>query len=140
MTAEEWQTANSQYLSASLAWLRLRMQQLAQPEAGPAIAPFPEVVGTSPSQSTLFKRLFGGQAAGDIANSTEKPMLLLEDHGVSLEEEISQAQAERMSIAAQMQPAPALALLGQQLGLSAFEQDILLLCAAPELDTRAAAV
>ena len=53
---------------------------------------------------------------------------------------VSQAQAERSSTAAQMQPAPALVLLGQQLGLSSFEQDILLLCAAPELDMRVASL
>ena len=41
MTAEAWQAANSQYLSASLAWLRLRLQKLAQPEdmPMPTIAP-----------------------------------------------------------------------------------------------------
>ena len=59
---------------------------------------------------------------------------------MSLEEQISQAQAERSSTAAQMQPAPALVLLGQQLGLSSFEQDVLLLCAAPELDMRVASL
>ena len=59
---------------------------------------------------------------------------------MSLAEQISQAQAERLASAEQMQPAPALVLLGQQLGLSSFEQDILLLCAAPELDMRVASL
>ena len=147
MTAEAWQAANSHYLSASLAWLRLRLQKLAQPEAMLTIAPPAEIVvltevpAGAPAQSTVLRRLFGGQAAGNHTNSTEAPLpLLLEEHGMSLEEQISQAQAERLAIAAQMQPAPALVLLGQQLGLSSFEQDILLLCAAPELDMRVASL
>ncbi len=149
MTAEAWQAANSQYLSASLAWLRLRLQKLAQPEdmPMPTIAPPAEIVvpaevpASAPAQPTVLKRLFGGQTAGNPANSTEAPMpLLLEEHRMSLEEQISQAQAERLASAAQMQPAPALVLLGQQLGLSSFEQDILLLCAAPELDMRVASL
>ena len=40
--------------------------------------------------------------------------------------------------AASLEPPPALVLLGRQLGLSVFERDILLLCAALELDTRVA--
>ena len=87
MTAEEWQAANSQYLSVSLAWLRLRLQKLAQPDAMPTIAPPAEIVITTeaptaaPAQSTVLKRLFGGQAAGNHASSVEAPMpLLLEEH------------------------------------------------------------
>src|SRR5262245_5115620 len=39
-----------------------------------------------------------------------------------------------------MQPPPALVLLGQQLGLARYEQELLLLCVALELDTRIAAL
>lgn len=49
--------------------------------------------------------------------------------------EIDQA-AELMQAAAQIDPPPALLNLSRQLGLSPFEQDTLLLCAALELDTR----
>src|SRR5205085_5551212 len=38
------------------------------------------------------------------------------------------------------QPAPALAVLAQRLGLSRFERDVLLLCAGTALDTRVAAL
>jgi hypothetical protein len=48
-------------------------------------------------------------------------------------EQLTQAEAT-MQAAAATQPPPALILLGQQLRLSAFEQDILLFCIAPELD------
>jgi len=46
--------------------------------------------------------------------------------------------AERMAEAAQIDPPPALHILGQRLGLTQFEREILLLCAAVELDTRIA--
>ncbi|MBD2080935.1 ATP-binding protein [Leptolyngbya sp. FACHB-17] len=45
-------------------------------------------------------------------------------------------QAEQaLATAAQMQPPPALMILSERFGLSPFEQNILLLCIAPELDT-----
>ena len=44
--------------------------------------------------------------------------------------------ARAMAKAAKVDPPPALVILGQRLGLSQFEQEILLLCAAMELDTR----
>jgi hypothetical protein len=46
--------------------------------------------------------------------------------------------ARRMAEAAEIDPPPALYILGQRLGLSQFEREILLLCAAVELDTRIA--
>lgn len=145
MNVEEWQDANGRYLSASLEWLRLRLQRLAQPEGAPAGAPPVEYVHSidAPASAppTGFRRLFGVQPAGNHTSSAgASASLLLDQSRLSLEGQIDAAQADRSSIAAQMQPPPALVLLGQQLGLSAFEQDILLLCAAPELDMRIAAL
>ncbi len=60
---------------------------------------------------------------------------LLEERSGSLGAQVAQAAQER-SVAAQTQPPPALLMLGAQLGLAPFEQEILLLCAALELDTR----
>ena len=92
MNAAEWQTRNSYYLSASLAWLRLRLERLAAESISPTAKP--------PS-----------------------------------DEQMTQAEQARAE-AAQFDPPPALLLLGRRLDLSPFEQDILLLCAAMELDTR----
>ena len=50
------------------------------------------------------------------------------------EAEISQAAAAVIKIEA-AEPPPALAILGRRFGLSRFEQEVLLLCAAMELDT-----
>ncbi len=44
--------------------------------------------------------------------------------------------ADAMAAAAKTDPPPALVILGRRLGLSLFEQNILLLCAAMEFDTR----
>lgn len=92
MNAAEWQARNSQYLAASLAWLRLRLERLVHES-----------------------RSAGSETLSD--------------------EPILQAERER-SDAAQFDPPPALVLLSQQFGLSSFEQNILLLCTAMELDTR----
>jgi hypothetical protein len=45
------------------------------------------------------------------------------------------ALARQMALAARMQPPPALIIAGQRLGMTRFEQEVLLLCAAVELDT-----
>jgi hypothetical protein len=50
------------------------------------------------------------------------------------------ATAAAMAAAEAADPPPALVLLGQRLGLSRFEREVLLLCAAMELDTRTAAL
>ena len=90
-----WLELNNAFLFAALAWLRLRLTELAS-----------ERVHVSPN----------GQQVKHSA-------------------EIDQA-AALMHAAAQIDPPPALLTLSRQLGLSPFEQDIVLLCAATELDTR----
>ena len=50
------------------------------------------------------------------------------------------AESEMSEIAASASPAPALLTLAQSLGLSAFERNVLLLCAATDLDTSVAAL
>jgi len=56
----------------------------------------------------------------------------------SVDEELDRAIAEMAELAAGMEPPPALAILATRFGLSRFEEEILLLCAAMELDTRIA--
>jgi hypothetical protein len=56
----------------------------------------------------------------------------------SVDEELDRAIADMAQLAAGMEPPPALAILASRLGLSRFEEEILLLCAAMELDTRIA--
>jgi hypothetical protein len=91
MNSDEWQDRNSQYLAASLAWLRLRLQRLAAQSHSPA--------------SELVS-----------------------------DEQMAQPERARAA-AARFDPPPALRMLSRQLGLSSFEENVLLLCAAVELDT-----
>lgn len=60
--------------------------------------------------------------------------------GPPTQDQIAAAQRMRDARMADMQPAPALHLLAQRLGLSDFERDLLLLCAAMEIDTGMAAL
>ena len=92
MNAAEWQTKNSRYLAASLAWLRLRLEWLAAENHVPGAGPVTD-------------------------------------------EQLTQSEQARVE-AAEFDPPPALSLLSLKLDLSPFEQNILLLCAAMELDTR----
>jgi hypothetical protein len=136
MTAEQWQADNGRYLAASLRWLRLRLERLAPDEPLPLqpIAPAAALAPAPASQPRLFHRLFAGSPGNHVARDVP---LLPEGNPPSLDDQIEQAQAERDAIAAGMQPTPALLTLARQMGLSGFEQDVTLLCAAMELDTRA---
>jgi hypothetical protein len=90
-----WQAGNERYLTAALAWLRLRLAR--------------QIERTQESSAAL----------PDV--------------------EVAQA-TSALAAAEAMEPPPALVILSQQFALSRFEQQVLLLCAAMELDTRVAAL
>jgi hypothetical protein len=96
-----WLDLNEQYLAASLALLRLRLQRHA---------------------------LSFGQA-GDEAHGRERQAVTDED--------IARARAA-VEAAEAADPPPAAVILSRRLGMSGFEREILILCAAMELDTRTA--
>ncbi len=115
----QWQENNDRYLSAALAWLRLRL-------AGEAKTSAPEQPEDTPKdeQPTGWfsgrKRPAGGAPPVKVKTTDSE----------------TEKAARAMADAAKVDPPPALVILGQRLGLSRFEQDILLLCSAMELDTR----
>ncbi len=124
---EQWLRRNDKYLSDALNWLRLRLRRLAgvsetsrQPGAPAAV----------PARRVIFKREEQPKAP---------PPPLPPAAGVPTEKEIAAA-AAAMDKAADTDPAPALLLLSRRFGLSPFEQQALLLCAALELDTSIAAL
>lgn len=129
MNAESWLEANNRYLAASLQWLRLQLWRLAPAELPMAAEPSPPV-----AKPCWFRRLKGGHPVP----ASEFP-LLPDSKRPTLEEQIEQAAAEREA-AAEIDPPPALILLAQRFGLSDFERDTLLLCAAMELDPGLAAL
>jgi hypothetical protein len=129
----DWQSGNDNYLTAALAWLRLRLERLGQMDAVQTVLPF---AASSTSEETkqeerAWVRRFFGMAA--LKPSTE-PILALPPQD-AIDEQISEA-AAAMQDAEDLDPPPALIILCQRFGLSLFERDLLLLCAAPELDTR----
>ncbi len=108
-----WQENNARYLSMVLARLRERLER----EAGKHR---PEHNGDGQKPKSRFG-LFGG-------NLKENP------------KELAPPSENLLDAGVEMTPPPALAILAQHLGLSRFEQEILLLCAAMELDTGFAAL
>jgi hypothetical protein len=147
---------NNRYLAASLRWVRLCLERLVPPENPPADEP-PGAGRTGPTgpadaagstqpapaqpvpvaqpPAPRHRRRWGRSAPQPVA--ALPPALLpppAPEARPSIEEQIRKAAAERET-AAKVDPEPALVLLARRFGLSAFERDILLLCAAMELDT-----
>jgi hypothetical protein len=140
--AETWQKGNEEYLAAALAWLRLRLlRHEAQESHAPvlphtAAAPSPmEEERTSPS-STPQRRRFLWRHQPPQPPSPAPPLLPPAPVETVTEEQVAEA-AEAMERAAEaIEPPPALLILAERFDLSRFERDVLLLCAAMELDTR----
>lgn len=115
----DWQADNNRYLAAALEWVRLRLTRLARGEPAPAPVTLPA------KSASWVARLFNSESESSAGASPSPD---------ALADRLARAAAEMDQAELQMQPPPALALLGQQLGLSRFERDIVLLCAAMELE------
>ncbi|MEL6940835.1 MAG: ATP-binding protein [Cyanobacteria bacterium J06598_1] len=106
--ATDWHGQNEAYLLAAIAWLRLKLlQQIDRVRAN----------ATPPTERRRF------QKAPPTPSSTVSEPTLKEA-------------AEKRAAAAKTDPPSALAQLTQLFDLSDFEQNVLLLCAAVELDTQ----
>jgi hypothetical protein len=123
-----WQQGNARYLSEAVAWLRARLERRAAQE--------PVSMTLTPSQPKEEPRSFWQQLvrrppaeAGSISSLVPAPRT--PNAGGQPE----RTSADLVVATSQMDPPPALVILGQRLGLSQFEREILLLCAAMELDT-----
>ncbi len=126
----DWQKANARYLSAAMAWLRACLEQFsAQPESPSTIALPPLPV--SEGRKSVWRHFLGGSPAELPA----KPTLLLAGAGIHADQRVAQAAEAMQAAANEMHPPPALLILTQRLGLSQFEQQLLLLCLGMELDT-----
>jgi len=128
-----WQKNNEEYLAKALVWLRLCLKR--QAEQGQVAQSVPSPVQESASLS--LKQRFLGRSP-DTSVST-LPALPPGAPEVVTDEQVAQA-AAAMNDAELLEPPPALVILSQRLGLSLFEQQVLLLCAAIELDTRIASL
>ncbi|GJD15061.1 AAA ATPase central domain protein [Rivularia sp. IAM M-261] len=112
---EQWQHNNEQYLSKALTWLRLCLKRQVQ-----KVEQEKEICIESPTKHRFLGRNL-------------LPALPPADNVIT-DEKIAAA-AREMSRAESLSPPPAMVILSQRLGLSSFEQKVLLLCAAIELDT-----
>jgi hypothetical protein len=137
---DRWHKGNEEYLAAALQWLRLRLLRQGGQEK-PAL-----ILNTSsqePEPAAAPKRRFHWrqQTASSATGPTTSPQLQLPPAQLDIvtDEQVAEA-ASAMAAAEQVEPPPALLILAERFGLSRFERDVLLLCAAMELDTRMAAL
>jgi len=127
---EQWQQANTEYLAAAVAWLRLCLvHRASQHRLPPMSSP---VTASAPEGHSSFWDRFRHKPASALPYNPR--LLLTQGREISEDEHVAQAAAHVTSLESQASP-PALVALCQRLGLSRFEQEILLLCAAMELDT-----
>jgi len=140
----QWLGANDEYLAGALADIRARLQRAAEGQGGAIVAtpaqdasvrraaPVPEpvarmpaIVPVAPRHASWLSRMFGHHAdAPVLAQAPAREVIPPEEAPPAGETKPSPSHT------------PALQLLAQRLGLSAFERDLLLLCIGMELDTR----
>lgn len=138
-----WEKSNDEYLSAALAWLRLRLERFCEEEeAGTAIpfVPPSEETEIETEENNWFQRLLSwlfhliGRSSSKPSDPSEQRVSTHPGEEVT-DEMLSQAES-RMQASETLDPPPALVILERLFGLSRFEIQLLLLCAATELDTR----
>src|SRR5262249_29966902 len=118
----DWPQANDAFLSAALAWLRLRLERLpawGQPSPPPPAPPAP----AAPPQASSFRERFLRRSPAESA----PPVLALPPASEAVTEAQIADAAKAMAAAEAIEPPPALALLAQRFGLSRFERDVLFL-------------
>ena len=111
----EWHHGNNRYLSASLHWLRLRLERLV-PER-------PRTSDPAARRAWFIRRR--RREARPLALPAPRPR-----HDTNVQEALSRREAAASAI----DPPPALLQLQRVFGLSDFERDTLLLAASPEFD------
>ena len=129
-STSSWQDANNRFLSDRLAWLRGRLRDRAlQNRMPPALA---EPRAQEPDTSKWFWKNLLRKESPQIPAKFQAGLL----PAISTEKmEAAESPAGgSLPVDSSANP-PALTILSQRLGLTLFEQDILLLCAAMELDT-----
>jgi hypothetical protein len=119
----DWEGANSRFLTTALAELRLRLELQANRS---------DVVG-----APVHSRIGAGMSDGPVSAMSVEAVRV-EPEGATNADSIRAAVEATAAAEAATTPVPALGVLIERLGLSAFERQVLLLCAAMELDTRIA--
>jgi len=136
-------TVDQRYLGAAVRWLRARLERLADvpsepdrpaaPPASPDAAPADDTPLAAAIRASIVPPTDPDPAVG--ANA-EGPAADARPAAGSPDDDVIARAAADLAAAASADPAPALVTLAAHLGLSPFEQDVLLLCVAMELDPR----
>ena len=121
-----WHKNNEEYLSAAINQLRLRLIRLAEQYQVPS-----EIASPQPQRKQSFWNWNRDEGT---------PPSLEPGTGARVSHPQIEHVPEATTQAATAEPPPALTILSRRLGLGKFEEHILLLCAAMELDTRIAAL
>src|SRR5258708_10667591 len=128
-----WQENNARYLSLALAWLRLRLERHAQQwQSSEILPPAPEPAPAPQPQKQGFLKRTPPEPARPAVIALPQAATSITD------EQIAQKASEMADAESHGDAPPGLVILSKQLGLSRFEQEVLLLCIAMELDTRIA--
>ncbi|HEY1426209.1 MAG TPA: AAA family ATPase [Caulobacteraceae bacterium] len=120
MSERDWLEANTRYLTDAIAWVRGLLQERAAP---PPVQPAPQPPANLPAVRRSWLAI-GRRAPPPAAEAARR-----------IAPDPTQRLADSGAAAAPAVPPPALLVLTQRLGLNNFERNVLLLCAAMELDT-----
>src|SRR6185295_3332875 len=131
-----WQENNQRYLSAALEWLRLKLRAMTQ-QSGERVTRVDSQPAPRHHEAGNKWRFWNKH---ESAPGQPRALLLPAPDGSLITAEQLKCAAEELEAAEAVTPPPAMVLLGNSFGLSRFEKDILLLCAAMELDTRIASL
>ncbi len=126
-----WLEGNTRYLAAALTWLRACMEQCAAEQGEPSASVASPAAVPKDEPKSRWKQFLG---RSQDATPNKPPLLLPQGRDVQADERVLEA-AKALDAAAAMDPPPALVLLTRRLGLSRFEQQMLILCLGLELDT-----
>jgi hypothetical protein len=149
LLTDRWQTANARFNDAMLAWLRVRLEQRAARIGMPAIplqSPAPtETPPAEPAMLNRWRLIARRSRAADAPAGRGTPIARFDGGStvrIALPEPNLEALAAELLAVAQKAgneaeaagSPPSLLRLAESLGLTVFEQNTLLLCAAADLD------
>jgi hypothetical protein len=132
----DWAQRNGEYLAAALAWLRLRFAERADERPGVEVVvrPWEEEAASYDDTVERKRRRFRASPAAAPELGAEPVLALPPASEPSPREAEARAAAAMHAAEAAMDVPPALIILSRRFGLTRFEQDLLLLCVATELD------
>src|SRR5215207_8109674 len=144
MTLEDWESRNTAYVTAALAWLRALLaarleipRGSTEPPSRPRSSPPDAPTAAGDNEVSARRGLFRRSSAPPAPEIVTPPRLPPADLRRVRSEALTEARAA-LEAASQGSPPPSALLLASTLGLSDFERDVLLLGAGIELDTRIA--